>query len=108
VCGNLGAAPILIGMTAIAEPGPGLRHALDLAPRLTPRLLRWEQEILSRLSAQKRKDFTPVLGKIETSWLSVWKSIEMAPFESSAAYFANDREGFKCNANASTLSLARG
>jgi DNA-binding MarR family transcriptional regulator len=39
----------------------------DLYKELIPRLLRREQEILSCLSAQERKDFARLLGKIETS-----------------------------------------
>ena len=39
----------------------------DLYEELIPRLLRREQEILSCLSAQERKDFARLLGKIETS-----------------------------------------
>jgi DNA-binding MarR family transcriptional regulator len=38
-----------------------------LYQRLIPRLLRREQEILSCLSAQERKDFARLLGKIENS-----------------------------------------
>ena len=36
-----------------------------LYEELIPRLLRREQEILSCLSAQERKDFAALLGKIE-------------------------------------------
>ena len=49
-------------------------YALRMTPKgkalyqkLIPRLLRKEQEILSCLSAQERKDFARLLGKIETS-----------------------------------------
>jgi DNA-binding MarR family transcriptional regulator len=38
-----------------------------LYQQLIPRLLRREQEILSCLSAQQRRDFAMLLGKIETS-----------------------------------------
>lgn len=38
-----------------------------LYQQLIPRLLRREQEILSRLSAQERKDFAKLLGKLEQS-----------------------------------------
>ena len=38
-----------------------------LYQELIPRLLRREQEILSCLSAQERKDFAMLLGKIEKS-----------------------------------------
>ena len=38
-----------------------------LYEELIPRLLRREQEILSCLSGQERKDFAALLGKIETS-----------------------------------------
>ena len=43
------------------------RKGADLYEELIPRLLRREQEILSCLSAQERKDFTRLLGKIEAS-----------------------------------------
>jgi DNA-binding MarR family transcriptional regulator len=43
------------------------RKGADLYEELIPRLLRREQEILSCLSAQERKDFARLLGKIETS-----------------------------------------
>jgi DNA-binding MarR family transcriptional regulator len=43
------------------------RKGKALYQKLIPRLLRKEQEILSCLSAQERKDFARVLGKIETS-----------------------------------------
>jgi DNA-binding MarR family transcriptional regulator len=38
-----------------------------LYEELIPRLLRKEQEILSSLSAQERRDFARLLGKIEQS-----------------------------------------
>ena len=43
------------------------RKGKALYEELIPRLLRREQEILSCLSAQERKDFTMLLGKIENS-----------------------------------------
>jgi DNA-binding MarR family transcriptional regulator len=43
------------------------RKGEALYQQLIPRLLRREQEILSCLSAQERKDFAKLLGKIETS-----------------------------------------
>ena len=43
------------------------RKGAALYQKLIPRLLRREQEILSCLSAQERKDFAHVLGKIEKS-----------------------------------------
>ena len=43
------------------------RKGATLYEELIPRLLRREQEILSCLSAQERKDFARLLGKIETS-----------------------------------------
>ncbi len=43
------------------------RKGKALYQKLIPRLLRKEQEILSCLSAQERKDFARVLGKIEKS-----------------------------------------
>jgi DNA-binding MarR family transcriptional regulator len=43
------------------------RKGKTLYEELIPRLLRREQEILSCLSAQERKDFAMLLGKIETS-----------------------------------------
>jgi DNA-binding MarR family transcriptional regulator len=43
------------------------RKGAALYQKLIPRLLRREQEILSCLSAQERKDFADVLGKIEKS-----------------------------------------
>jgi DNA-binding MarR family transcriptional regulator len=43
------------------------RKGADLYEELIPRLLRREQEILSCLSAQERKDFARLLGKIEQS-----------------------------------------
>jgi DNA-binding MarR family transcriptional regulator len=43
------------------------RQGKALYQKLIPRLLRKEQEILSCLSAQERRDFAHVLGKIEKS-----------------------------------------
>ncbi len=43
------------------------RKGNALYEELIPRLLRKEQEILSCLSAQERKDFALMLGKIERS-----------------------------------------
>jgi DNA-binding MarR family transcriptional regulator len=43
------------------------RQGKSLYEQLIPRLLRKEQEILSCLSAQERKDFAALLGKIEAS-----------------------------------------
>jgi DNA-binding MarR family transcriptional regulator len=43
------------------------RKGQALYQKLIPRLLRREQEILSCLTAQERKDFARVLGKIESS-----------------------------------------
>ena len=43
------------------------RKGQALYQKLIPRLLRREQEILSCLTAQERKDFARVLGKIENS-----------------------------------------
>ena len=43
------------------------RKGKALYEELIPRLLRREQEILSCLSAQERKDFAALLGKIESS-----------------------------------------
>lgn len=43
------------------------RKGATLYEELIPRLLRREQEILSCLSTQERKDFARLLGKIETS-----------------------------------------
>jgi DNA-binding MarR family transcriptional regulator len=43
------------------------RKGKALYDELIPRLLRREQEILACLSAQERKDFARLLGKIETS-----------------------------------------
>jgi DNA-binding MarR family transcriptional regulator len=43
------------------------RKGKALYEELIPRLLRKEQEILSCLSAQERKDFAVMLGKIENS-----------------------------------------
>ncbi len=43
------------------------RKGKALYEQLIPRLLRREQEILSCLSPQERKDFAALLGKIENS-----------------------------------------
>jgi DNA-binding MarR family transcriptional regulator len=43
------------------------RKGKALYQELIPRLLRREQEILSCLSVQERKDFAMLLGKIENS-----------------------------------------
>jgi DNA-binding MarR family transcriptional regulator len=43
------------------------RKGKALYEELIPRLLRKEQEIMSCLSAQERKDFAAMLGKIEKS-----------------------------------------
>ena len=43
------------------------RKGATLYEELIPRLLRKEQEILSRLSAQERRDFARLLGKLEES-----------------------------------------
>jgi DNA-binding MarR family transcriptional regulator len=43
------------------------RQGVTLYEELIPRLLRKEQEILSCLSAQERRDFARLLGKIEDS-----------------------------------------
>jgi DNA-binding MarR family transcriptional regulator len=43
------------------------RKGVTLYEELIPRLLRKEQEILSCLSAQERRDFAQLLGKIEQS-----------------------------------------
>ncbi|WP_442893472.1 MarR family winged helix-turn-helix transcriptional regulator [Bradyrhizobium sp.] len=43
------------------------RKGTTLYEELIPRLLRREQEILACLSAQERKDFSRLLGKIESS-----------------------------------------
>jgi len=43
------------------------RQGKTLYQKLIPRLLRREQEILSCLSAQERKEFARILGKIENS-----------------------------------------
>ena len=43
------------------------RQGVTLYEELIPRLLRKEQEILSCLSAQERRDFARLLGKIEQS-----------------------------------------
>jgi len=52
------------------------RKGRALYEELIPRLLRKEQEILSCLSAQERKDFSALLGKIETSLELVQTSAE--------------------------------
>jgi hypothetical protein len=65
------AAPILIGVTAVTEPGTRLRHALDLALRLTPAPVaqgtgdiippfRAEAQGFHSGSRQDRKQFDPV------------------------------------------------
>ena len=46
------------------------RKGQALYEELIPRLLRKEQEILSCLSAQERRDFARLLGKIEAA--SIW------------------------------------
>ena len=43
------------------------RKGAALYQQLIPRLLRREQEILSCLSAQERRDFAKLLGKLESS-----------------------------------------
>ena len=55
------------------------RKGAALYQKLIPRLLRREQEILSCLSAQERKDFAHVLGKIEKSLGLVQTSGEADP-----------------------------
>jgi DNA-binding MarR family transcriptional regulator len=52
------------------------RKGKALYQKLIPRLLRKEQEILSCLSAQERKDFARMLGKIENSLALVQTSDE--------------------------------
>jgi DNA-binding MarR family transcriptional regulator len=52
------------------------RKGKTLYEELIPRLLRKEQEILSCLSAQERKDFARLLGKVETSLALVQTSEE--------------------------------
>jgi DNA-binding MarR family transcriptional regulator len=52
------------------------RKGATLYEELIPRLLRKEQEILSCLSAQERRDFTRLLGKIEQSLALVQTSEE--------------------------------
>lgn len=52
------------------------RKGRALYEELIPRLLRREQEILSCLSAQERKDFAALLGKIEKSLALVQTSEE--------------------------------
>ena len=52
------------------------RKGNALYQQLIPRLLRREQEILSCLSAEERKHFARVLGKIEQSLVLVQTSKE--------------------------------
>ena len=52
------------------------RKGRALYEELIPRLLRREQEILSCLSAQERRDFAALLGKIEKSLTLVQTSEE--------------------------------
>jgi DNA-binding MarR family transcriptional regulator len=52
------------------------RQGVTLYEELIPRLLRKEQEILSCLSAQERRDFARLLGKIEDSLDLVQTSAE--------------------------------
>ena len=52
------------------------RKGRSLYEELIPRLLRKEQDILSCLSAQERKDFAALLGKIETGLDLVQTSAE--------------------------------
>lgn len=52
------------------------RKGRALYEELIPRLLRKEQEILSCLSAQERKDFAALLGKVEKSLALVQTSEE--------------------------------
>jgi len=52
------------------------RQGVTLYEELIPRLLRKEQEILSCLSAQERRDFARLLGKIEQSLDLVQTSAE--------------------------------
>jgi DNA-binding MarR family transcriptional regulator len=52
------------------------RRGRALYEELIPRLLRKEQEILSCLSAQERRDFAAMLGKIENSLALVQTSQE--------------------------------
>ena len=57
------------------------RKGKALYEKLIPRLLRREQEILSCLSAQERKDFALLLGKIEKSLDLVQTSREASKTE---------------------------
>src|SRR3979490_1676064 len=57
------------------------RKGKALYEKLIPRLLRKEQEILSCLSAQERKDFALMLGKIEDSLGLVQTSREASETE---------------------------
>ena len=57
------------------------RKGKALYQELIPRLLRREQEILSCLSAQERKDFAALLGKIEKSLGLVQTSREASKTE---------------------------
>jgi DNA-binding MarR family transcriptional regulator len=57
------------------------RKGKALYQELIPRLLRREQEILSCLSAQERKDFAALLGKIENSLGLVQTSREASKTE---------------------------
>ena len=57
------------------------RKGSALYEELIPRLLRKEQEILSCLSAQERKDFAAMLGKIEKSLGLVQTNKEAAKAE---------------------------
>ena len=57
------------------------RKGKALYEALIPRLLRKEQEILSCLSAQERKDFATLLGKIESSLDLVQNSREASKTE---------------------------
>lgn len=59
------------------------RKGRALYEELIPRLLRKEQEILACLSAQERKDFAALLGKIESS-LGLIQTSEQA--DAKAAY----------------------
>jgi DNA-binding MarR family transcriptional regulator len=57
------------------------RKGKALYEKLIPRLKRREQEILSCLSAQQRKDFALLLGKIEKSLDLIQTSKEAAAKE---------------------------